>query len=194
MKKTFFMQSSTYGRQLKLLASTSTMSQRMFLFFVVLVIAVTSAHAAGSEDILGVWNTEGKEAEIMIYKCGVTYCGKIVWSKDPNYPADSKAGTPGTPILDHNNPDLKLRESPLIGLQILSGFIFSGDNLWTGGKIYNPDNGKTYSGKMTLVSPNQLNVRGFIGIPLIGGTTTWTRQLGICHLPHTAESDKNVER
>ena len=151
------------------------MCQRIFSFSVGLVIAVTSAHAAGSEDILGVWKTEGNDAEILIYKCSVKYCGKIVWSRDPNYPADSKAGTPGTPILDHNNPNLKLRKSPLVGLQILYDFMFAGDNVWTGGKIYNPDNGKTYSGKMTLVSPNRLNVRGFISIPLIGGTTTWTR-------------------
>jgi len=136
---------------------------------------VSSAHAAGSEDILGVWNTEGKEAEIMIYKCGIKHCGKIVWSKDSIYPPDSKEGTPGTLRLDHNNPNPKLRKSPIIGLQILYDFMFVGDNLWTGGKIYNPDNGKTYSGKLTLVSPNQLNLRGFIGLSLIGGTTKWTR-------------------
>ncbi len=153
------------------------MSPRIFSFFVGLVIAVTSANAAGSEDILGVWNTERREAKIMIYKCGEKYCGKIVWFKDTNYPADSKDGTPGTPILDHNNPNPKLKKNPIIGLQILYDFTFTGNNSWTGGKLYNPDNGKTYSGKMTLVSPNQLNLRGFIGISLIGRTTKWTRQL-----------------
>ncbi len=138
------------------------------------MISGTSAHA-GPEDILGVWNTEGKDGKIMIYKCGEKYCGKVIWSKDPNYPSDSKEGMPGTPILDHNNPNPKLRETPIIGLRILYDFMFAGNNLWTDGKIYNPDKGKTYSGKMTLVSPNQLNLRGFVGISLIGRTTTWTR-------------------
>jgi uncharacterized protein (DUF2147 family) len=156
-------------------STSGNTSQWILLFFAGLAIAVTSAHAAGSEDILGVWNTEGKEAKIMIYKCGVKYCGKVVWSKDPNYPADSKEGTPGTPILDHNNPNPKLRKTPIVGLQILYDFTFAGDNLWTGGKIYNSDNGKTYSGKITLVSLSKLNLRGFIGISLIGRTTTWTR-------------------
>jgi uncharacterized protein (DUF2147 family) len=41
--------------------------------------------------------------------------------------------------------------------------------------VYDPKSGKTYRGKMTFVSPNQLNLRGFIGIPLFGRTTTWTR-------------------
>jgi len=150
-------------------------SQWTFSFFVCLVISATSAHAAVSEDILGVWNTEGQEAKIMIYQCGEMYCGKVIWFKDPNYPANSKDGMPGTPILDHNNTNPKFRKTPIIGLQILYDFMFAGDNLWTSGKIYNPDNGKTYSGKMTLVSPYELNLRGFIGISLIGRTTTWTR-------------------
>ncbi len=49
---------------------TSNIRKKIFSFFVGLIIAVTSAHAAGSEDILGVWNTEGKDAKIMIFRCG----------------------------------------------------------------------------------------------------------------------------
>jgi uncharacterized protein (DUF2147 family) len=160
----------------KTLVITANMCRWIFSFLVGLAIAAASAHAtAGPEDILGIWNTEDKEAEIMIYKCGVKHCGKIVWSREPDYPADSKEGKPGTPILDHNNPDPKLRRCPLIGLQILYDFTFSDDNQWKGGRIYNPDNGKTYSGTITLVSPHQLNLRGFVGISLIGRTSTWTR-------------------
>ncbi len=153
----------------------STMTRWILSLLFGLVIAVTSAHAAGSQDILGVWDTEGKDAKIMIYQCGAKYCGKIVWSNEPNYPADSREGTPGAPVLDHNNPDPKLRKTPLIGLQILKDFTLIGDNSWTGGRIYNPDNGKTYSGEITLVSPHQLKLRGYIGISLFGSTTTWTR-------------------
>ena len=111
----------------------------------------------------------------MIYRCGEKYCGKIVWFKDKYYPPDSKEGEPGTPVLDHNNPNLELRKAPIIGLRILYDFTYAGDNLWTGGRIYNPDDGKTYRAKMTLMSLNQLNLRGFIGISLLGRTTTWTR-------------------
>jgi uncharacterized protein (DUF2147 family) len=95
--------------------------------------------------------------------------------KESTYPAGSKDGVPGTPILDLNNPNPKLRKKPLIGSPILKDFVFAGDNLWKNGKIYNSDNGKIYDGKLTLISPDQLNVRGFIGISLIGGSTTWTR-------------------
>jgi uncharacterized protein (DUF2147 family) len=47
--------------------------------------------------------------------------------------------------------------------------------LWKGGSVYDPQNGKIYRGKITLVSPNKLDLRGFVGIPLFGRTTTWTR-------------------
>lgn len=146
----------------------------MFIVFTSVILTAASA-AAGRDDILGLWNTEKSNAKIEIFKCGTKYCGKIAWLKEPTYPAGSKEGVPGTPILDHNNPNPELRKKPLIGLEILIDFVFAGDNLWKNGKIYNSDNGKLYDGKMTLISPDQLRVRGFIGISLIGGTTKWTR-------------------
>lgn len=139
------------------------------------LLAAAFAFAEGPDDILGLWNTEKKDAKVEIYKCDTKYCGKIAWLKEPTYPAGSREGVPGTPILDHNNPDPELRKKPLVGSSILIGFVFAGDNLWKNGKIYNSENGKIYSGKLTLVSPDQLNVRGYIGIPLFGGSTTWTR-------------------
>lgn len=151
------------------------MRQFMLIVFAGVLLAAAAASAAGPDSILGLWNTEKRDAKIEIYKCGTKYCGKIAWLKEPTYSAGSKDGTPGTPILDHNNPNPELRKKPLIGLQILIDFVFAGDDLWTDGKIYNSDNGKTYRGRMTLISYDQLNVRGFIGIPLLGGSTTWTR-------------------
>jgi len=140
-----------------------------------LPLVALSVYAASADDILGVWDNQEKDAKIEIFKCGENYCGKIVWLKEPNYPADSKEGPPGTPRLDRNNPDPMLRSRPIIGLRIVRDFVFTGDGLWKGGKVYDPKNGKTYRGKMTLVSHGQLNLRGFIGISIIGRTAIWTR-------------------
>ena len=131
--------------------------------------------AANADDILGVWFNGEKDARIEIAKCAEKYCGKIVWLKEPNYPEGSKDGTPGTPKLDHNNPEATLKKSLIIGLLIVYDFTFAGDDLWKEGRVYDPKNGKTYKGKMTLVSPTQLDLRGYIGISLIGRTTSWTR-------------------
>jgi len=130
---------------------------------------------AGADDILGIWNNQEKDAKIDIFKCGDKYCGKIVWLKEPNYPEGSTEGVAGTPKLDNNNPDPALRKTPRLGLPIVHDFVHAGESKWTDGKVYDPKKGKTYSGKMTLVSPNQLDLRGFIGISLIGRTATWTR-------------------
>ncbi len=148
---------------------------RIPLLFAAILIFVLSGFAA-SDDIVGVWFNQPKDAKIDIYKCGGdTYCGKIVWLKEPNYPEHSKDGTPTTPKLDHNNPDPAKRKVPVMGLVIVRDFHFAGDNLWKDGKVYDPKNGKTYSAKMTLVSPDQLNLRGFVGISVFGRTEKWTR-------------------
>jgi len=149
----------------------------IFQTIIVTCILLVSAtvFAANADDILGVWFNGEKNAKIEINKCAEKYCGKIVWLKEPNYPEASKDGTPGTPKLDHNNPDAALKKAPVLGLQIVYDFAFAGDDLWKDGRVYDPKNGKTYKGKMTLVSPQQLNLRGYIGISLIGRTTSWTR-------------------
>ena len=58
---------------------------------------------------------------------------------------------------------------------IPKGFPFAGGNVWKNGTIYDPDSGKTYSAKATLVSPNELDLRGFIGVSMFGRTEKWTR-------------------
>lgn len=134
-----------------------------------------AADAAEPDAIVGMWNNAEKDAKIDVFPCGEAYCGRIVWLKTPDYPADSEDGVPGTPKLDHNNPDKALRKMPVIGLQIVRDFRFDGENRWSGGLVYDPKNGKTYKGKMTLVAPDRLDLRGYIGISLIGRTTIWTR-------------------
>lgn len=147
----------------------------LWLAFSCIAVMASPALSANADDILGVWYNGEKDAQVEIYKCGDKYCGKIVWLKEPNYPEGSKDGDPGAPKTDHHNPDLQLMKTPIIGLRIVHDFKFAGDNLWRDGKVYDPKNGKTYKGKMTLVSPMQLDLRGYIGISLIGRTTSWTR-------------------
>ncbi len=121
----------------------------------------------GADAVVGVWYTGVKQSKIEIFKCGNQYCGKIVWLGEPD--------TNGKPKTDKNNPDEKLRSRPIIGLVLMKNFNYSGDNVWEDGEIYNPKSGKTYSCKMTLINKNTLDLRGFIGISLIGKTDTWTR-------------------
>ncbi len=125
--------------------------------------------------ILGTWWNQEKEAKIEIYSCDGKYCGKIVWLKEPDFPANDAKGMGGKPKIDRENPDSSQRERPILGMNLVWGFNSAGENLWEGGFIYDPRDGKTYKCKMTLESPDRLKVRGFIGISLIGKTNIWTR-------------------
>lgn len=136
----------------------------------------SSGFAFEAHEILGQWLTEEGDAIIEFYCCEDRYCGRIVWSKNPVYPPNDELGMGGQQRIDRFNPDPRLRNRPLVGLTILRGFTFAGGNLWKGGTIYNPDNGKTYKCRLTLVSRDCLKVRGYLGIPLFGGTSIWTRK------------------
>lgn len=144
-----------------------------FLFGLILMNA--SVQAAGPDDILGLWSTPENKSKIEIFKCGTQYCGRITELKEPHYPPDDKRGMAGQIKVDRNNPDPILRTRPLVGLQLMEGFSHNGDSVWEGGTIYDPENGKSYRCKMSLTAPNRLEVRGFIGISLIGRTSVWTR-------------------
>ena len=127
------------------------------------------AQSAGGDAVCGEWYTTIKDAKIQISNTNGKYSGKIVWLKEPN---DKN----GKAKIDDKNPDEKLRSRQVIGLAMLKNFYYSGDNVWKGGEIYDPKSGKTYSCKMTLdESGKKLEVRGFIGISLIGRTEHWTR-------------------
>jgi len=120
-----------------------------------------------ADDIIGTWLTGGKEpAKIQIYKSGNKYYGKIVWLK---YPEKN-----GLPRMDANNPDKSKHSQQILGLVILRDFRFDEDE-WDGGKIYDPESGKTYSCIISLKDNNTLKVRGYVGISLLGRTEIWMR-------------------
>lgn len=135
---------------------------------VIFMVPVTFAQKS-ADDILGVWMNEDKDAHIEIFKRGDKYFGKLVWLK---FPIDDETGKPKT---DKNNPDENLRTRPTLGLEILTDFVFDGDNRWEDGDIYDPKKGNTYSCYMKFVEEKKLKIRGYIGISLLGRTTYWTR-------------------
>ncbi len=142
------------------------MSRKITVIFILLSCAF-AAVAQKKDDIVGKWSSETGEGQIEIYPRGGKYFGKLVWVKEPN---DEK----GKPKTDLKNPNASLRTKPLLGLEILKDFVFE-DNRWTDGTIYDPKTGKTYSCNLSLKENGQLNIRGYIGISLIGRSESWKR-------------------
>ena len=122
-----------------------------------------------SDDIIGTWLTKSTSNKVTIFKTGSLFYGKISWLKNIN-------DETGKPKVDENNPDANLRTRHILGLLLLKGFEYNEkNNEWVNGEIYDPKNGKTYSCIMKLNDHHTLEVRGFIGISLIGRTEVWTR-------------------
>jgi hypothetical protein len=141
--------------------------KRLFAIGISFLIPFLVSAKTGPDDILGMWLNSNGNGHIQIYKEGDKYFGKIVWLKEPN-------GPKGNPKLDVNNPDEKLKTKPILGLVILNSFKFD-DGGWTGGRVYDPQNGKDYKCNIKLKDPNTLNVRGYVGFSMLGRTEVWTR-------------------
>lgn len=121
-----------------------------------------------SNDIIGIWLNEEKDAKIEIYKSENLFFGKLIWLKEPK-DINGKFKT------DKNNPNKNLRNEKLLGLKILSNLMWNNkDKEWINGSIYNARDGKTYQVFANL-SEKKLKLRGYIGFSLFGKNTIWTK-------------------
>ena len=121
---------------------------------------------------IGLWRAEFDErlrGFIETYACGDMLCGRIQALDEP-------MDREGQPKKDKNNPNPALRDRPLVGAEMMTGFRRKNDIVWTGGSIYDMRDGRTYRGRLTLAEDGTLKVRGYLGTPIIGQTVVWTRE------------------
>lgn len=121
------------------------------------------------QTIIGKWKTiddlTGKEKGIVeIYEHKGKIYGRIIeiFEADKKHLKCEKCEDD-----DHNKP--------ILGMNIIKG-LKKNDDVYDGGKIVDPKNGKSYHCKITLDGKDKLIVRGYIGIPLFGRSQTWIRQ------------------
>ncbi len=107
-----------------------------------------SALAQKAADPSGLWLTP----------CGAGYCGTLA--------------SIGGGELDVNNPDPALRSRKLVGIQILDARTPASGSYE--GSLYNPKDGKTYSGSLTPKGPDTLEVAGCV-LGVLCKRQTWTR-------------------
>lgn len=117
---------------------------------------------------VGRWYAEGGAAQVAIEPCGEELCGQVVWLRSP-FDED------GCDLRDANNPDAALRTRKVMGLEVLNGLRPRSNGTWAGGRIYDPATGSTYTCHLALDGDDRLRLRGYVGIPLLGRTTTWLR-------------------
>jgi uncharacterized protein (DUF2147 family) len=99
-------------------------------------------------DPSGTWLRDNGNSRVRIAPCGANYCGTIVWVKDADGPAK-------------------------VGQRVFYDMSPAGDNAWSG-KAFNPEDGKTYTGKMTL-SGSTLTTSGCVLGGLVCRSVSWRK-------------------
>lgn len=140
---------------------------KKFLIVLFLTVYAVTSMAQKADDIVGAWWNEEKTTKIKVEKRDGKYIGTIAYMIPERY-------VDGKPPVDDKNPDAKLRDRSLIGLQILNGFIYNADKKeWASGKIYDPKSGKTYDCYGWLEG-DVLKLKGYVaGIRLLGRESQW---------------------
>ena len=142
------------------------------LAFILAAALVTSGALAESTSPIGLWknidDASGKiRALIRIAESNGTLQGKI----EQVFPGPSEDRNPKCEKCEG-----ALKNVPVIGLVILSGLKKDGAE-YTGGKILDPDHGKVYSAKIQMTDAGKkLNVRGYVGVSMLGRSQIWLRQ------------------
>jgi len=145
-----------------------------FLSMTFLATALFAGAALAQSTPVGLWKTIDDETGkaksfVRIVDAGGTLVGRIEKLIDP-----PKAN----PVCDACTDARK--GQPILGMTILEGVTkLADESAWDGGSILDPNNGKTYKVRLTPKDGGKaLDVRGYIGMPLLGRTQTWQRAEG----------------
>jgi uncharacterized protein (DUF2147 family) len=123
-------------------------------------LACGPASAQSVDDAFGLWLNPENGSNIEFYKCGGEgLCAKLIKVTDGQ-------------ATDDKNPDAAKRNQPIIGLVIMENAKKSGAK-WSG-TLYNRENGKSYSGTITVKSKDAVDLSGCVAA-ILCRTVTWTR-------------------
>lgn len=127
--------------------------------FAVPATAGAAAPAGMQNSIAGQWVTADNGGIVALRPCGGGMCGTV----------DGITG-----FQANGDPPVDVQGRSRCHLTIIPDLQMDGAGVW-GGHVTNPDDGKTYTIQITLDPQGRLRMRGYIGIPLFGLTTVWTR-------------------
>ena len=144
----------------------------MKTFAALALTAVFSGAAFAQATPVGVWKsiddkTKTERAQIRITESNGVLSGKI----EKLLAADAKPDA----VCDKCSDDRK--DKPIVGMEIIRGVKKDGDEaVWAGGTILDAGEGKVYKVKLTPADGGKkLDVRGYVGMPMLGRTQTWIR-------------------
>lgn len=135
-------------------------------FIIIVIISLYSQvfSQTDSDKINGRWYTEQCKAAFDFFRCGQEYRARLIPFQKPD-------------LIDLKNPVDSLKNRRLGGAVTIYGLLYDTEQQrWKNGKVYNPENGKTYSCICVIAADGTLHFRGFIGVSLLGESQVWTRE------------------
>ncbi len=122
------------------------------------------ASAASAADVDGFWRGPIRNVVVHVEACGDAICGYIVTSDRLKVMPD---------LQDEKNKNPKLRTRPVKGLALFYD-LKGGPTKWSGGSIYNPDDGNTYKGSVELADGDTLVLKG-CALVILCKSQKWVR-------------------
>src|SRR6516165_12642975 len=119
-----------------------SISLKLSMMGAALLLIIWHSRSASSEVPEGTWMFANRVA-VQVFECSGQLCGRIVWLLRPRTPD-------GQPDLDTLNPNPSLRQRHLCGLTIMWGLQPDSPGHWTGGWLYDPQDGVTYAERFKL--------------------------------------------
>ena len=116
----------------------------------------------------GVWIWDDGSVGVEFHSCGPSECARIVWLK-----REDAIGS--APVLDGKNPNPSLRARRVCGIDYITGVNRSSDGNWRGGKVYDFNSGATYDLDIDSFSGNEVKMRGFKGVRMLGANLKLVR-------------------
>lgn len=136
------------------------------LFLVVLLTAFDTTTPANR--LVGVWESEEKNLRIEMFEDNGSFAGKMIWFQ-------CSSETIMHTSCDTENPDSRLVGRKLLGLKLLEKLSYQGKDVWSSGKIYDPNSGNTYEARIHLSTPNTAIVRGYWKFKWLGRSMVFNR-------------------
>ncbi len=139
------------------------------LLLIGLTVLASFTRPPGENQILGLWQSADNDLRVEIYAHNGQFNGRLVWflceNDDPPMAAHR----------DTENPNPALRNRPWLGMNIVEQLTYQDGGEWSGGKIYDPNSGHTFNASVRLTAPDQLIVRGYWKLPVLGRSLRFRR-------------------
>ena len=124
-----------------------------------------------ADHVLGKWLATDHSVAVEVYRSKGEYKAKVIW-----FDQRRGSGKPMHTRTDYANPDPKLRDRKIIGMQILEGLVYnSKEHLWEHGKIYDASSGRLWDSSAHITENGLLKVRGYWRLKWIGKTMNFKK-------------------